>query len=97
MCVHLLTPLLSGRGRGGLEEASLSEVSDDERHGDQRDADPHRGEELVHGVGQHEGARARRQFGLHHRLTEANLVQHHSHVKSTASTKNTVIWVNLKI
>ena len=89
VCVCVCQPLLSGGGCGGLEETSLSEVSDDEWYAHQRDADADRGEELVDCVGQHKGAGARRQFGLDHRLTEAHLVQHRSHVESTVGNTMT--------
>lgn len=68
--------------RAGFKESSLSEVAHDEGHGHQGDADAGRGEELVDGVGQDEGARPRRHLGADHGLAEAHFAEHGRHVHS---------------
>lgn len=73
-------------GRGPFEDPDLAAVAHQEGHGHHGDADAHGGEELVHGVGQHEGAGASCHPGLQGGLTEAQLQQHHAHVHATAGT-----------
>lgn len=48
-----------------FKEANTAEVSDDEGHRDQGDADPHGRKQLVDGIGHHERAGACCHFGLY--------------------------------
>lgn len=70
----------------GFEESRLPEVSHDERHTHQCDADAQRGEELVYGVRQNKRARAGGHLRLNHRLTEAQLTQQRRHVQPAENT-----------
>lgn len=58
-------------------------MADDERHRDQGDADPDRGEQLVDGVGQDEGAGAGGHLGLDHGLAEAQFTEQSRHIDPT--------------
>lgn len=71
-------------GGRGFEEADLAAVAHDEGHGHHSDADAHWGKELVHSIGQHEGAGASCHPGLQRGLTEAQLEQNRAHVHAAA-------------
>lgn len=66
-----------------FKKSNLSKMADDERHRDQRDADSDRGEQLVDGIGQDEGAGPCSHLGLDHGLTEAQFAEQSSHVDPT--------------
>lgn len=70
-----------------LKEAHSAEVSNDEGHREQGDADPHGRKELVDGIGHHECAGAGCHFGLHQGLFEAKLKQDCRHVDATGGRK----------
>lgn len=73
--------------RAGFKESSLPEVAHDERHRHQGDADAGRGEELVDGVRQDEGAGSGRHLGADHGLAEAHFAEHGGHVDSTGGRR----------
>lgn len=79
-CLWLCGEGSSRRRRAGFKESSLSEVAHDEGHRHQGDADAGRGEELVDGVGQDEGARPCRHLGADDGFAEAHLAEHGRHV-----------------
>lgn len=78
-----------GSGVGGwrFEEADLAAVAHQEGHGHHGDADAHGGEELVHSIGQHEGAGASCHPGLQRGIAETQLEQDGAHVHPAAETQ----------
>lgn len=70
-----------------FKEPDAAEISDQEGHGDQGDADPHGRKQLVDGVGHHERAGACCHFGLHQRLLKAKLKQDCRHVYATGNNR----------
>lgn len=85
----------SGCRCGWFKETSLSEVTHDERHGHQSDADANRSKELVDGVGQDERARPRCHFRPNDWLAEAQFAKHGRHIDPTGETNDTENWLEV--
>lgn len=82
----------SGGRCGRFKETSLSEVTHDERHRHQSDADANRSEELVDGVSQDECARPCCHFRPNDCFAEAQFAQQGRHIDPTGETNDMENW-----